>query len=272
MLRSGLLTRGELRSSAWRRIYRDVYVCATVPLTHQVKALAAAAVLFPGAVVTGRSAAVLWGLDDAAGPDDVVTLCIPAGRSASAVPGVRVHRRDLPPEDVTWRRRVKVLTAAATAIDIARHTALDQAVVVVDQLVVAELVGLGDIRTAAMTLTGPGCRRARAVADLADGLAGSPQETRLRLLLHRSQLPRPVAQFSVRHGGRFVARVDFAWPEKKVAVEYDGLWHGQPGQFAADRRRLNGLTAAGWRVVFVTARDLAYPEALLRRIAAELAR
>jgi hypothetical protein len=32
-----------------------------------------------------------------------------------------------------------------------------------------------------------------------------------------------VAQFSVRAEGRFVARVDFAWPELKVEVEYDGL-------------------------------------------------
>ncbi len=32
---------------------------------------------------------------------------------------------------------------------------------------------------------------------LADGLAASPQETRLRLLLHRSSPPRPVAQDTV---------------------------------------------------------------------------
>jgi very-short-patch-repair endonuclease len=70
--------------------------------------------------------------------------------------------------------------------------------------------------------------------------------------------------------GRFVARVDFAWPEHKLALEYDGLWHAEPGQFAKDRRRLNRLQAAGWRVVFVTAADLHDPERLLARIAAAL--
>ena len=121
--------------------------------------------------------------------------------------------------------------------------------------------------------TGRGCRQVRAAACLADGLAGSPQETRLRLLLHRSPLPRPMAQHVVRHAGRFVARVDFAWPDRKVAVEYEGAWHGEsPQQVAADRRRLNRLREAGWTVVFVTAEDLRHPQRIVARIAAELAR
>jgi very-short-patch-repair endonuclease len=56
-----------------------------------------------------------------------------------------------------------------------------------------------------------------------------------------------------------------------VAVEYDGLWHAAPGQFAKDRRRLNELTAAGWKVVFVTAVDLGREVELLARLEAALA-
>jgi hypothetical protein len=74
-----------------------------------------------------------------------------------------------------------------------------------------------------------GRRHVREVLGLADGLAGSPQETRLRLLLHRSPLPPPVAQHSVRDRRGFVARVDVAWPGRRVAVEHDGLWHAMPG-------------------------------------------
>jgi hypothetical protein len=106
---------------------------------------------------------------------------------------------------------------------------------------------------------GPGSARVRQVCALADGLAGSPQETRLRLLVLRSGLPAPVAQHRVMSGGREIARVDFAWPGRKVAVEYDGLWHAEPGQFAKDRRRLNRLREAGWTVVFVTAADMRRP-------------
>jgi very-short-patch-repair endonuclease len=90
------------------------------------------------------------------------------------------------------------------------------------------------------------------------------------LLLHRSSLPRPVAQFEVRHAGRRVAAVDFGWPEQKVALEYEGVWHGEAQQVGKDRRRLNGLTAAGWTVIFVTAADLRDPVGLIARIAAAL--
>ena len=113
---------------------------------------------------------------------------------------------------------------------------------------------------------------AREACALADGLAQSPPETRVRLLLHRSGLPAPAAQYRVVDGdGHFVARVDFGWPELKVALEYDGRWHAEPGQFAKDRRRLNRLTAAGWRVIFVTAEDLRDPAGLVERVGAALA-
>jgi very-short-patch-repair endonuclease len=267
---AGTLTRNELRSSAWRRVFHDVYVCACVPVTHTTRAIAAAGTLLPGAVVSGPSAAVLWGVD-AAGDEDDVELTVPPGRSVTAVRGVRVRRRLLPADSLTTRRRVRVTTPVATALDIARWTEGDEAVVLLDRLVAARVVDLGALRAAATSASGPGSRRARAAADLADGLAGSPQETRLRLLLHRSRLPRPVAQHVVRDLDGFVARVDFAWPEGKVAVEYEGRWHGERQQVARDRRRLNRLTAAGWTVVFVTAEDLADPVGLVARIAAALA-
>jgi len=79
-----------------------------------------------------------------------------------------------------------------------------------------------------------------------------------------------VPQHRIEHEGRFVARVDFGWPEHKVAVEYDGAWHGEKGQFARDRRRLNRLRAAGWTVVFVTADDLRRPGELIAEIARAL--
>jgi len=65
-----------------------------------------------------------------------------------------------------------------------------------------------------------------------------------------------------------VARVDFAWPERKVAVEYDGLWHAEDRQFERDRQRLNRLREAGWTLVFVTAADLKNPELPAARVRA----
>jgi very-short-patch-repair endonuclease len=67
-------------------------------------------------------------------------------------------------------------------------------------------------------------------------------------VLVRAGLPSPVAQFRVFDEEGFVARVDFAYPELRIAIEYDGLGHGERRAFLSDRRRLNRLVAAGWIV------------------------
>ena len=78
-----------------------------------------------------------------------------------------------------------------------------------------------------------------------------------------------VPQFVVRDaGGCFVARVDLAVPGLRIAIEYDGAWHGGAPQLTRDRRRMNALTAAGWRVLFVTAADLRDPAALVAKVRA----
>jgi very-short-patch-repair endonuclease len=268
-VRAGLLSPAALRSSAWRRLFPDVYACASLPVTHHRRARAVAKLLLPGAVLSGRSAAVLWGVD-LADPDDSVECTLDPARRAGAVRGVRATRRRLPDGDVVQRHGVSVTTPLRTALDLGRVQPPDEAVVCLDQFLRSGLVTLAELRAAALTTTGPGCRAIRLATERADGLAQSPQETRLRLLLHRSKLPRPVAQYKIRDGAGFVAAVDFGWPEHKVAVEYEGVWHGQAQQVGKDRRRLNRLTAAGWTVIFVTAADLRDPVALTARIAAAL--
>lgn len=269
-VRAGVLTPAQLRSSAWQRLFPDVYACASLPITHHRRARAVARLLLPGAVLSGRSAAVLWGADAAARDDPVECTLAPA-RRCGAVRGVRVSRRHLPDDAVVQRHGVLVTTPLRTALDLARTEPADEAVVHVDQFLQTGLVTLAELRTAAAALTGPGCRLVRRVADRADGLAQSPQETRVRLLLHSSSLPRPTAQHVVRDvDGHAVAQVDFGWPEQRVALEYDGVWHGDAQQVGKDRRRLNRLTAAGWTVIFVTAADLRDPAALVGRIWAVL--
>lgn len=271
VLRAGHLTRGQLRSKGWRRLFPDVYACASLAVDHRLRARAAVRLLLPGAVLSGRSAAVLWGVD-LAGPDDDVECTVPLTCRAGTAQGVRVTRRTLPPEDVITRGGGRVTTPLRTALDLARIQPLEEAVVALDQFLRVRRLSFADLRIAAAQLTGPGCRRVRQAVAEADGLAQSPQETRLRLRLHDSALPRPVAQYDVRDARGFVACVDFAWPEARVAVEYDGWWHGQPQNVPKDRRRLNRLTAAGWTVIFATAEDVDDPVQLLARIGAALAR
>jgi hypothetical protein len=267
-VRAGLLTRRQLAGRSWRRLFPDVYVYCDVPVTHALRARAAI-VSLPDAVVTGRSAAVLWGVP-LAGTWKDVEVTQPPHAHPRRIPGLRVRRAHLAPFDILRRLDVPVTSAEVTALRLAATLPQTDAVVAVDQMIATGFVSLWTIRQLAERMRGAGSARARAVCALADGLAESPQETRLRLLLGGSGLPTPVAQFRVVDERGFVARVDFAWPEHKVAVEYDGLWHAETTQFAKDRRRLNRLQAAGWRVVHVTAADLARPMELLARIAAAL--
>lgn len=265
----GLLTRDDVRGPAWRRILPDIYVPAHSVVDHALLARAAATLLVPGSVVSGRSAAVLLGLDDLAGPEEPVELTVGLTAGRSRAGGVQVRRRTLPPGSTTTRRGVPMTRPLTTALDLTATLPHVDAVVLLDRCVDARWFTLLELRAGATGMTGRGSAQVRRAAEAADGRAGSPQETRLRLILLASTLPPPVAQFEVRHRGRFIARTDFAWPDRKVALEYEGQWHTT--RVAADRRRIEALQAAGWRIVFVTAADLHRPTELLARIAAALA-
>ena len=269
-VRAGLLTRRQLDGPTWQRLFPDVYAHRDRPVTHEVRACAAARLVVPGAVVTGCSAAVFWDVDlvDA---EDVVELTVPRGSHPRRVPGLRVRRADLDRADVRLRRGAAVTAPVPTVVRVAASLPGDEAVVAVDRLLRAGVGSLDAVRAACGRAHRTGRGGRRRVCGLADGLAESPQETRVRLLVVRGGLPAPVAQF-VSHRGTFVARVDLGWPAAQVAVEYDGLWHADAAQFARDRARLNRLQEAGWRVVFVTAGDLHRPQALVDRIARALDR
>ncbi|MFC3503131.1 hypothetical protein ACFOOK_19425 [Micromonospora krabiensis] len=118
----------------------------------------------------------------------------------------------------------------------------------------------------------PGGRRARWVFDLADPGAQSPPESHLRVRLVLAGLPRPVAQHPVRLPGGLVLHPDLAWPNYRVAVEYDGQRHADPERLHLDRKRLNHLVAAGWLMLHVTSRRLHqdFP-GVLREVRAALA-
>lgn len=67
-------------------------------------------------------------------------------------------------------------------------------------------------------------------------------------------------------------RVDFAWPDFRVAVEYDSdEWHGDAEAMRRDRDRREALRDAGWLVIPIFADDVRRsPWDLVRRIRIEL--
>jgi hypothetical protein len=91
----------------------------------------------------------------------------------------------------------------------------------------------------------------RELIPLADPLAESPMESEARLAMIDGGLPIPKLQYEIVDGNRERRRVDFAWPNQRVAVEYDGVdWHNEPDAMKRDRRR-----CARWRGTCTGRRD-----------------
>ncbi len=103
---------------------------------------------------------------------------------------------------------------------------------------------------------------------LPDGVA----EMRIVRQLLAAGLPTPVRQHEIRVGPTFVARVDLAYPEDRVAIQLDGFrWHAGRAPFRSDRVRGNRIEAAGWRLLRAAPEDgdgvVAAAAVLLRRAA-----
>lgn len=223
-------------------------------------AQAALLALGPTAALTGRTAAILWGLDMLVEPAGL-ELQLGRGHSHVDLVGVKGRRTSYDVEVVSGLR---VLTLAATLQDVARTRPLTETVAIVDSALRHRLL------TPAQRSGGG--RLSRAIA-LADPRAGSVLESALRVLLRRAGLPRPQTQRIVRSMGAFIARVDFCWPAWRLIVETDGRrWHDPADARDLDRRRANACAASGWRILrFIWAEVLHDPDYVVTTVRAALA-
>ena len=116
----------------------------------------------------------------------------------------------------------------------------------------------------------PNTLRTDLVLRLADPRFESVGESRTYCLCFTEGLPMPVPQHPVHdESGRIIARVDFAWPELGVFLEFDGKVKYekllQDGQRASDvviaekRREERICRLTGWRCIRITWADLAHP-------------
>jgi hypothetical protein len=83
-------------------------------------------------------------------------------------------------------------------------------------------------------------------------------ETLMLDVIARHGLPAPVPQFDVYDdGGRFVARADAAYPEARIAIEYQSYQeHAGLEPLVRDNRRRKRLQMIDWQTVEVTAPEL----------------
>jgi very-short-patch-repair endonuclease len=82
-------------------------------------------------------------------------------------------------------------------------------------------------------------------------------ESEARLVMIDGGLPIPDLQFEIVDGNGELRRLDFAWPEHRVAVEYDGVdWHSDPHAMRNERRRRAALLDIRWNVISIVFEDV----------------
>jgi very-short-patch-repair endonuclease len=167
---------------------------------------------------------------------------------------------------------LRVTTPQRTAFDLARRLPLIQSVCAIDAL--AHNAPFEPEAILEIVARHPGVHGLPRVANavkLADRRAESVRESLCRLVLVSRGLPTPALQHSVYSGGDFIARLDMAYPDALVGIEYDGAGHRNPASFTADLRRANALLAFGWVILRFTSDDLIRrPDAVASQVAATL--
>jgi very-short-patch-repair endonuclease len=260
----------RIRRFGLHPLHRGVYAVGHTALVPLAREMAAVLACGEGAVVSHRTAASsLWHLLDAI--DDLIDITIP--RSNRRRPGLRVHRsRVLVPEDMQVVRGIPVTSVARTLVDLAEIAPDRELERAMDEATTRRLVTTASITAAVQRLHGRrGTGRLKALLDrdVEPAFTRSEAEERLLALIRQAGLPPPEANARI---GRHT--VDLCWHNRHLIVEVDGYrFHSTRTAFERDRVRDAELTAAGFRVVRVTWRQLeTEPLAIVARVAQALGR
>jgi hypothetical protein len=202
------------------------------------------------------TAAAMHGFDTEE-PRDLHVLSPPGCRLRSA-DGLVVHRRDGAPLVMVDGRRVT--SPAWTAVEVARSLRRPRALATLDAALRSGTCSRADIWRAAIEQAGRrGIVAVRNLIALADPRSESPMESEARLAMIDGGLPTPELQHEVVDGNGELRRLDFAWPDQRVAVEYDGMdWHSGPEAMKRDRRRQAALADIDWVVTGIVFEDVRY--------------
>lgn len=267
----------RLASGRWEQVAPGVLAIAGVPASWERNALAACLAWGDGARLSHGAAGAAHGLLDR--PRSRIELAVPRGRRRRTMSGLLVHERVRLPEP-TFVGPLPATSVPRTLLDLATVLDADPLELVVEDAVRRGLTNLRRVREE-IELDGArgqsGARVLRAVLARAtphDMPSESVLETLAFQALRRRRLPEPVRQFEIRDpSGVVVARVDFAYPAERIAIEADGYaWHSGRIRWERDLARRNWITALGWRVLHVTWRELMRdPDGFAQRVADLLA-
>ncbi|CAA0082753.1 Uncharacterised protein [Mycolicibacterium vanbaalenii] len=250
------------------RVWHGVYSRTTPDLLGRLTALDA--YLGQRSVACLGTAAALYGFDTEG--TDCVHVLDPGTRLRPTV-GLMVHQRGGAPLE---RVRGRLATAPAwTAVEVARELRRPRALATLDAALHSGRCTPADLASAVSEQRGRrGIVAVRALVELADGRAESAMESEARLVMLDHGLPRPQLQYVIHGRAGETWRVDFAWPEHRVAAEYESIeWHAGRSEMLRDKRRFAAIQQLGWTMIPIVVSDVRlYPGQLAGRIADHLVR
>ena len=251
------------------RVSRGVWLPDGIAEHQPARLAALLAVLPPGSVVSGITAAELYGLW--VPRSSHVDITVPAGSqptALAAIPrrrGVVAHRRHLPEKDVVSLVGVRATSLVRTWCDLAAVLDLPDLVAAGDS---ALRIGAVRIEELAAEVAVGRRRRGSPIARLAvtmlDDRSRSRPESHVRVALLRAGLPYPQVNMPVYdERGGWLAEPDLSYPEARLAIEYQGAVHADPRQMRKDTARQTDLQRCDWIVLCYTADQIfRHPELL----------
>ena len=230
----------------WQRLLPGIYLTVTGTVTKDQREMAALLYAGPRSLITGATAVRRHHLRSPG--SDVVDLLIPWGRKRQSIAYVRVHRTRKMPPRMFVTGKIRFAEVPRAVADAARAMSrFDDVRAVVCEAVQRRACTVAEL--AEELKAGPSAGSAllrAALAEVADGVR-SVAEADLRVLILRSDLPRPV--FNARledENGELIAVTDAWWQEAGVAAEVDSrAYHlsAEDQDRTADRH--DELTARG---------------------------
>jgi very-short-patch-repair endonuclease len=232
-------------------LYRAVYAVGQRQLRREAGWMAAVLAYGPGTVLSHRAGGAHWQLVRPAGPCEV-TIATPR-RSR---PGVRVHRAQLPADEVTVHEGIPITTVPRTLFDLATvlperqlERAINEAEVLHlwDELSLDRLLHRYPRRKGNKAIRAALQQRRRG-----SSATKSDLEEMFLALIDAAGVPRPEINALVEG-----FEVDAVWRDVRLVVELDGRdTHGTAAAFERDRERDRALQVAGWRPIRITYRQM----------------
>ncbi|GHD41301.1 endonuclease domain-containing protein [Mycetocola manganoxydans] len=237
--------------------------------------------MLPTEFFSHTTAATLWGVPLPRLEDRLIDVSVFRPRRAPKGAGVRGHTLDPNLVHVTTHRGLRLATPASTWANLGPLLHPYDLVAAGDAIVCQRtsaggsgvtqppIATLDQLRAAIDAGRRPGVGALRdALGRIRTG-SWSRLETWVRLILVDAGLPEPVLNFDAfADAGSFLGCVDLAYPDLKIAIEYEGAHHWQtPEQIQRDIDRLERLVENGWRIVRLTKRHVfSDPAEVVRRV------